>query len=68
MVNYDYYEELEEQAYNDKIRRKKKPKKQKKSYKKEDIQNVKRDKKNSWSHHSKAHLVYLLDARMCPMK
>ena len=24
-----------------------------KSYKKEDIQNVKRDKKNSWSHHSK---------------
>ena len=53
MINYDYYEELEEEAYNDKIRRKKKPKKQKKSYKKEDRQNVKRDKKNSWSHHSK---------------
>ena len=53
MVNYDYYEELEEQAYNDKIRRKKKPKKQKKSYKKEEVQDAKRDKKNSWSKHPK---------------
>lgn len=53
MVNYDYYEELEEQAYNDKISRKKKPKKQKKSYKKEEVQNVKRDKKNSWSSNSR---------------
>ena len=53
MGKYDYYEELEEQAYNDKIRKKTKPKKQKKSYKKEDIQNVKRDKKNSWSNNSK---------------
>ena len=53
MFNYDYYEELEEQAYNDKIKKKTKPKKQKKSYKKEEVQNVKRDKKNSWSHSSK---------------
>ena len=52
MVNYDYYEELEEQAYNDSIKKKTKPKKQKKSYKKEEVQNVKRDKKNSWSHNS----------------
>ena len=54
MVNYDYYEELEEQAYKDKISKKKKPKKQKKSYKKEKVhENVKRDKKNSWSNHPK---------------
>ena len=31
MGKYDHYEELEEQAYNDRIRRKKKPKKQKKN-------------------------------------
>ena len=49
MGKYDHYEELEEQAYNDRIRRKKNPKKQKKSYKKEEIQNAKRDKKNSWT-------------------
>ena len=53
MVNYDYYEELEEQAYNDKIKKKTKPKKQKKSYKKEEIKNVKRDKKNTWSNNPK---------------
>ena len=54
MGKYDHYEELEEQAYNDRIRRKKKPKKQKKSYKKEEVhENVKRDKKNSWSNHPK---------------
>jgi hypothetical protein len=53
MVNYEYYEELEEQAYHDKIKRKKKPKKQKKSYKKEEVHNAKRDKKNSWSNHPK---------------
>ena len=29
MGNYDYYEELEEEAYNDKIKRKRKPKKRK---------------------------------------
>ena len=45
MANYDYYEELEEQAFSDRMSRKKKPKKQKKSYKKEEIKNVKRDKK-----------------------
>ena len=32
MANYDYYDELEEQAYEDKITPKKKPKKQKKSW------------------------------------
>ena len=51
MGKYDHYEELEEQAYNDRIRRKKKPIKQKKSYKNEEIQNAKRDKKNSWTNH-----------------
>ena len=30
MIDYDYYEELEEQAYNDKIRRKKETKETKK--------------------------------------
>ncbi len=39
MTNYDYYDELEEQAYADRISRKKKPKKQKKSYKKEEMIN-----------------------------
>jgi hypothetical protein len=53
MANYDYYEELEEQAFADRISRKKKPKKQKKSYKKEEIKNVKRDKKNTWSNNPK---------------
>ncbi len=33
MGKYDHYEELEEQAYNDKIKPKKKPKKQKKKWK-----------------------------------
>ena len=51
--NYDYYEALEEQAFSDRMSRKKKPKKQKKSYKKEEIKNVKRDKKNTWSNHPK---------------
>ncbi len=32
MGKYDHYEELEEQAYNDKIKPKKKPKKQKKKW------------------------------------
>tara|TARA_B100000900_G_scaffold323015_1_gene282541 strand:+ start:459 stop:632 length:174 start_codon:yes stop_codon:yes gene_type:complete len=32
MAKYDYYEDLEEQAYNDKITPKKKPKKQKKDW------------------------------------
>tara|TARA_B100000131_G_scaffold184523_1_gene177810 strand:+ start:129 stop:302 length:174 start_codon:yes stop_codon:yes gene_type:complete len=33
MGKYDHYEELEEQAYNDKIKPKKKPKKEKKEWK-----------------------------------
>tara|TARA_B100000287_G_scaffold365000_1_gene359500 strand:+ start:155 stop:322 length:168 start_codon:yes stop_codon:yes gene_type:complete len=32
MGKYDHYEELEEQAYNDRIKPKKKPKKQKKKW------------------------------------
>ena len=34
MGKYDYYEEFEEQAYNDRIKPKKKPKKKKKEWSK----------------------------------
>jgi hypothetical protein len=34
MGKYDYYEELEEQAYNDRIKPKKKPRKKKKEWSK----------------------------------
>ena len=53
MAKYDYYEDLEEQAYQDSITPKKKPKKQKKSWKDKKQKENHRDKKNSWSNRSK---------------
>ena len=52
MGKYDHYEELEEQAYNDKIKPKKKPKKQKKKWKELNNES-KRNKKTGklWSNH-----------------
>lgn len=49
MVKYEYYEELEEQAFRDVIEPKKKPKKQKKSWKDVNKKETDRDKKNSWN-------------------
>ena len=51
MGKYDYYEELEEEAYRDSIKPKKKPKKPKKSWDETKQKEIKRDKKNSWSNH-----------------
>ena len=51
MGKYDYYEELEEEAYRDSIKLKKKPKKPKKSWDETKQKDVKRDKKNSGFNH-----------------
>tara|TARA_R110002020_G_scaffold20041_1_gene68673 strand:+ start:12492 stop:12665 length:174 start_codon:yes stop_codon:yes gene_type:complete len=50
---YEYYEELEEEAFREVVETKKKPKKQKKSWNHQDSKqkDIKRDKKNSWSNH-----------------
>ena len=52
MPDYSYYEELEDEAYNEVIKTKKKPKKQKKTWK-ELKSNEKKNKDNDkkWSNH-----------------
>tara|TARA_B100001778_G_scaffold332976_1_gene340478 strand:+ start:428 stop:634 length:207 start_codon:yes stop_codon:yes gene_type:complete len=60
MVDYSYYEELEEEAFNDKVKPKKKPKKQRKTWKENsDVQKRKfdyrkKDKKNSFNNPNRA--------------
>jgi hypothetical protein len=51
VAKYEYYEELEEQAFRDVIEPKKKPKKQKKSWKDVKKKETDRDKKNSRDNH-----------------
>ena len=57
MAKYDYYEDLEEQAYQDSITPKKKPKKQKKNWSENVSQPKKkfdyRKKDNKYSNHPK---------------
>ena len=56
MGKYDYYEELEEQAYNDRIKPKKKPKKKKKEWSKQNESTKQfgyRKKDNKYSNHPK---------------
>ena len=56
MGKYDYYEELEEQAYNDRIKTKKKPKKKKKEWSKQNESTKQfgyRKKNNKYSNHPK---------------
>ena len=51
MAKYEYYDELEEEAFREVVEPKKKPKKQKKSWKDVKKKETTRDKKNSWSNH-----------------
>jgi len=56
MSKYDYYEELEEQAYNDKVKPKKKPKKKKKEWSKNEQHSKEfgyRKKDNKYSNNPK---------------
>ena len=49
MSKYEYYDELEEQAFREVVEPKKKPKKPKKSWKDTKKKETDRDKKNSWN-------------------
>ena len=53
MSKYEYYEELEEEAFREVVEPKKKPKKQKKSWKDVKQKDIKRDKKNIWNNNPK---------------
>ena len=50
-TNKSDWEKLEEDAYRDSVKPKRKPKKQKKSWEETKQKDTRLDKKNSWSNH-----------------